>query len=53
MILGTCAFTKDTNVDFEAFYQLSIDKVARTLIMNGVDEELNGHFHIEGVIDNV
>ena len=36
MILGTCAFTKDTNVDFEAFYQLSIDKVARTLIMNGV-----------------
>lgn len=36
MIVGTCAFTKDTNVDFEAFYQLSIDKTARKLIMNGV-----------------
>ncbi|EMF0296718.1 metallophosphoesterase, partial [Enterococcus hirae] len=36
MIVGTCAFTKDTSVDFEAFYQLSIDKTARTLIMNGV-----------------
>ncbi|EOD6220668.1 metallophosphoesterase, partial [Enterococcus hirae] len=34
MIVGTCAFTKDTSVDFEAFYQLSIDKTARTLIMN-------------------
>lgn len=36
MIVGTCAFTKDTSVDFEAFYQLSIDKTARKLIMNGV-----------------
>ncbi|EOS7778630.1 metallophosphoesterase, partial [Enterococcus hirae] len=36
MIVGTCAFTKDTSVDFEAFYQLSIDKTARMLIMNGV-----------------
>lgn len=36
MIVGTCAFTKDTSVDFEAFYQLSIDKTARRLIVNGV-----------------
>lgn len=36
MIVGTCAFTNDTSIDFEAFYQLSINKTARMLIMNGV-----------------